>query len=92
METDKKTFLRWTQISKTFPTNKYGFKFHLKRVGDFIVTHPMSNEERAKFKYAAYAYAWAKKWRVRFKSKRIGLDSYECTVTLVSKTRYREYE
>jgi hypothetical protein len=57
MET-KKTWLRPTQITKTFPANKYDFSAVFKRVGDTVETHPMSEGDAERFRKALNFWAY----------------------------------
>lgn len=53
----KKTWQRYHSIVKGVPVNKYNFSKYLRRVGDFVVTHPMSVEDRTKMRKAAHYWA-----------------------------------
>lgn len=85
------THKRWTQTSKTFPSDKYSFSFHLQRIGDWIQTGPLSVSEVKKIVDAAYIWAWHKKWRVQTKRIRVSEDKYEVKITLTSKEYKREF-
>lgn len=81
-----KSWERWTQKTKTFPTNQYHLTEILKNVGDRIITDPMTEEEYERFRRAVKFWGWrrGKKVQVRtfkYDGKRI------VQVTLVSHTR-----
>lgn len=61
----------WKRVSNcpggigTSPKNKYNFSTYLKRVGDFVETHPMPRDEMLKVFYAAHIWAYRKHCRIR---------------------------
>jgi hypothetical protein len=89
METKK--WERWTQSLTIFPSNKYQFSTYLKRVGDFIITHPLSKKERKQIVDAALFWAWHKKKRVTTRALRVAEDKWEVYIELVSQTYERDF-
>lgn len=87
----KGDYTGWTrasQISGKFPENKYDFSRHLKHVGDFVETHPLSERDQTRIKMAAYA--WAFFHNVRVSTKIMKRPEGNCIrVTLVDKLRSR---
>lgn len=85
------TWKRWTELTKTFPSNKYNFKKYLTRPGDYVWTNPMTKEDASRIKKAAENWAYYKKYRVsvyRYPEKD-GMQSVK--IKLLSLTRIREY-
>ena len=69
--------------------NKYDFTLHLKKVGDFVETHPMAYEDVLKVKFAAYA--WAYRHHCRVKTSIIYYaDGCSLLIEVVSATRGRK--
>jgi len=91
MTTEKKTWLRPTQISKTFPTNKYGFDLHLTRAGDWVETNPLSQKEYYNIQDAAHAWAWTRQWTIKTRSYPTD-EGRIMRITLVKKHRERDYD
>jgi hypothetical protein len=93
--TSEKRHRRWSEATETspafFPKDKYGFTEYLTRVGDFVRTHPMSYEDRIKFKKAAHDWAWHKRYKVRVNAYRKGDDVWEMECTLTSKVFGRDF-
>lgn len=85
------THKRWTEKTRQFPKNKYGFTQHLRRVNDWVLTEPMSLADCKRFRDAAYEWAWHKKWRVTVNRFRVSEDTWECCCRLVSKKYEREF-
>lgn len=79
----------WTD---TFPENKYQFSEHLKRVGDWVRTHPLSLSETKKFRDAAYDWAFHKRWRIQCVSYPVGDKLWEVECELIAKQPVRDYE
>lgn len=87
-----KSWVRWTESNRIFPSNKYNFSHHLKRKGDYVAAYPLSSKERKKLADAAYAWAWWHKYTVKITSfpwEKKG--QYIVQVLLVSKYRERDY-
>lgn len=53
----------------TAPKNKYNFTSYLRKVGDFVETHPMSREDVYKVFYAAHIWAWRHHCRIKTEMK-----------------------
>ena len=87
-----KTWERWTQKTKEFPKSKYGFTEYLRRVGDYVETHPMSRADYIRIKDAAKFWAYHHKVRVKIRVQKTGDGMYTVMIMLVSKTREREDE
>ena len=83
----KKHWLRWTQTSRHFPKNKYGFSQHLRKLGDHVITYPMPTADYIRIKDAAKFWAWRHDKRIRTRTRRVGPGMYEVTVTLIAHTR-----
>lgn len=65
MTRDKRSWKRKLNFNPDGSVVKvYGFSEHLKKIGDTIETLPMTMEERNKFKYAAYIWAYRHNCRV----------------------------
>jgi len=69
MTRDKRS---WERVPNTFPgkgnrpRNKYNFTQVLKRVGDFVETHPFPTKREAyRVTYGAHIWAFRHKYRVR---------------------------
>lgn len=88
----KKHWLRPTQITKKFPSNKYGFSENLKEVGDFVETFPMTFKECYTLQKAAHNWAWYKGCVARTKILRAEDGLYVIRVTLDAKVRSREFK
>jgi hypothetical protein len=82
---------RWTTTYKIFPKDKYQFTKLLVKRGDFVVTPPLDNKERKKFKDAAYAWAWRKGYTVEITSTPVADALWEVKCQLVAKTKLREF-
>lgn len=83
----QKTWTRHFQAVKGRPTKKYHFTEHLKRLGDYVETEPISKAERLRMKDAAKYWAYRNDKRLRFWSYPASPDTYICRVTLVALTR-----
>jgi hypothetical protein len=90
METTKH-WLRPTQLTRTFPTNKYFFSEYLQRVGDTIESPIMPIDDITKLKHAAYAWAYARKWRIKTERIPAGRDVQFIRISLVAKHRFRDF-
>lgn len=90
MTMEKKTWLRPTQISKTFPRNKYHFDQHLTDTGDWVETNPLSPKEYDNIQDAAHAWAWFRKYTVKTRSYPTDTGRI-MRITLVKKHRNRDY-
>ena len=88
----KTSWLRPTQISKTFPANKYKFSEYLVNVGDFIETNPVTRADVKKLNKAAHFWAYQHKCRVSVIYYPLPDDMCTVVITLVSKHRYRDYD
>lgn len=88
----KKTWLRWNQLSKTFPTDKYGFSKHLKKVGDYILTHPMEYADMYRMFIAVKNWAYYHKKRVSTERFPVADGKYRLKVMLTSQHRKREFD
>ena len=82
-----KRWTRWTTISKEFPKAKYGFSTLLKKKGDYIVTHPMTEAEYQKIKDAAKFWARHHDCRVTINKHRVDGTHFEVKIMLVEKHR-----
>jgi len=51
------------------PGNKYDFSMYLKKVGDFVVTHPLPRADMLKIFYAAHI--WAVRHHCRVMTERL---------------------
>lgn len=91
MSTGKK-WLRPTEKTKQFPTNKYHFSQHLTQVGDWIETDPVTRSDVKKLNKAAHFWAWQHKCRVSVVYYPAPDDMCVVRITLVSKHRYRDYD
>ena len=80
----KKTWTRWVQQTKEFPKPKYNFTFHLRSVGDYVRTNPITEAEYQKIKDAAKFWAWYHDKRVSIHKDRVGKGLWEVTVKLVA--------
>lgn len=49
------------------PKEKYSFSTHLRHVGDWVETPPLSQEQYLKLKYAAYDWAYWHRCKVSVK-------------------------
>ena len=85
------TWLRPTQISKTFPSNKYSFTKYLTREGDWIETGVLTREEYIKIKKAVNFWAWRKQYTIQVKSVPMPNDCKIVRIFLVKKHRNRDY-
>lgn len=85
------TWLRPTQISKTFPSDKYAFSIHLTRVGDWVETDALHGKEVKNIIDAAHAWAWFHKVTVQCRSSPAPGGGKYVRVTLVKKHRHRDY-
>lgn len=88
-----KLWKRWTTTSPIdgephFPKPVYRFTEILKRVGDYIVTNPLTEAEYTKFKDAAKFWAWYHDKRVRIKKDRLGDGMCKVTVVLMAHHRH----
>ena len=66
--------------------NKYQFSTHLKKVGDYIETHPLTREDADKIIYAAHIWAYRKHCRVNT-CKYYYPDGIAVRITVTSHTR-----
>lgn len=90
--TQKKFWLRPTQITQQFPKNKYHFSSHLTNIGDWIETDPMSKEDRERIKKAVNFWAWHHNVRISFRSWPTSPTTWAVRITLVGKGRIRLYD
>lgn len=61
----KNSWVRRNNIDhKGKPYDKYGFSTHLERVGDWVETEALTQEDYLKIKYAAYDWAYQHRCRV----------------------------
>ena len=81
-------WLKWTQISKEFPKPKYGFSALLRKIGDHVITHPMTEQEYQKIKDAAKFWARFHDCRVSIRKNKATLDTYNVTIMLIEKHRH----
>lgn len=86
-----KKWVRPTQLTKKFPADKYGFSKHLKKVGDWIETHPFPEKQDAvRMLRAAHHWAW-------YYGYRVSVEIHEKTggwiarIFLTDKVRIRDY-
>lgn len=91
MTTQKKPWLRATQKSKTFPTNKYSFSTHLTQIGDWVETDSLHGKEVKNIIDAAHAWAWFHGITIRCKSTLASDGGKHVRITLTKKHRYRDY-
>lgn len=49
----------------TAPHNRYNFSQYLKKVGDFVETHPMDRESLKKVFFSSYIWAYRHHCRIR---------------------------
>lgn len=91
MTTPKKTWLRPTQLSRTFPSNKYQFSTYLTKVGDFVETESLDDKQRNNIIDAAHAWAWFHKKTVKCQSTKAPDGGFYVRVTLIKQHRYRDY-
>lgn len=84
-----KHWKRWTQTSHTkfFPKSKYNFTEILKRVGDYVVTFPMTQKEYLRIKDAAKYWAWYHDKRVSIVKIPASPDTWRVRVTLIAHHR-----
>lgn len=87
----KKSWTRWVEKTKEFPKPKYYFTQHLRHIGDYVETHPISQAEYMKIKDAAKFWAWNHDCRVSIKKNRKANNMCTVRVTLISKHRIKEY-
>ncbi len=85
-------WVRWTAQNKIFPKSKYNFSEHLKKVGDFIETYPISSKDRLRFFIAARNWAYQHKRRVSCYSLKAEEDLWNCRVTLIALHNKRVYK
>ena len=84
--------LRWTEKIKEFPKDKYRFGELLTRIGDFVVTCPLSAKDVKRFRDAAHSWAWNKGWRVAVRATLVSHQMWEVECTLIKKKFERLYE
>ena len=87
----QKTWLRPTQISRTFPPNKYGFTHHLRQIGDWVETQPLDDKGYNNINDAAHFWAWRRGWRVTVLTQPDGEGKKIVRITLIAKHRERDY-
>lgn len=87
----KKTWLRWSQLNGSFRQDKYHFTKHLRKVGDYVVTKPMSQADYIRIKDAAKTWAYRKGKRVKVTKYRLHDKMCYVRVMLVSQHRMRDY-
>ncbi len=87
----KKFWLRPTQISKTFPANKYRFDEVLIDEGDWVKTNPTPRVNIDKFKKAVFFWAYHRKKTVRFKRFYLPEGMEYAVVELLHNYRVRDY-
>lgn len=93
MSSTKKTWVRPTQLTKSFPSKKYYFDDHLKKKGDWLETNPMTREEYLKFKKAVCFWSWRRGYRIKFVSWPVENGAMkEVRVTLTALHRERDYD
>ncbi len=80
----KKHWERWTEKTKTFPTNKYNFTELLKYTGDMLETYPMEFDDYTKFKTAIKFWAWRRNKKVTIRAQKYPGRKRIVRVTLVS--------
>lgn len=88
----KKSWLRPTQLTKKFPSNKYGFSQNLKEIGDFVETFPMTFKECCTLQKAAHNWAWFHGVVATTRILRAGNGLYTIRVTLTAKVRVRDFK
>jgi len=83
---------RPTEITKKFPSNKYGFSVNLTRPGDWVETNPLTKKEYYNIQDAAHFWAW--KHGVTIKTRSWPVDNeHRCMrITLVKLHRERNYD
>ena len=86
-----KHWARWTEKTKAFPKNKYGFSEHLQRPGDYIVTGPLDFSARTKIIDAALFWAWTHQYTIKNRSIRVGEAEWKVRVDLIKLHRNRDY-
>ena len=89
--TSTKTWLRWSQINGSFAENKYHFTTHLKRIGDYVETKPITQADYIRIKDAAKAWAYRKGKRIKTEKFRLPDKMCKVRVTLVSHHRMRDF-
>lgn len=87
-----KQWIRWTQKTKTFPKPKYGFSQHLRHIGDYVETHPITQQEYIQIKDAAKAWAYYHDVRISTKKYKAIGGKFIVRVTFISRTRKDQYE
>lgn len=87
----KKSWTRWTESQKIFPTNKYNFKNILKKAGDYVETHPLSLEDYVKIKKAVHFWAWHRGYTVKTRAFRTPENMYVVYIELLAKHRHRDF-
>lgn len=87
---DLKQWKRWTELTKEFPKPKYNFSQVLRRRGDYVITHPMTFEERERFRWAAKFWAYTHNKRVKFQSLIYDDTRWQVKLTLVELHRKRD--
>lgn len=86
----KKTWVRPTQLTKTFPTNKYDFSSVFKRIGDTVETYPMSESDAERWRKALNFWAYHHGKTVVYKKHR-GPTGVSVVATLTKHHRERDY-
>jgi len=86
------THIRWAAtLGGRFPEDKYRFSKYLRSVGDYITTNPINEKDYKRFKDAAYAWAYRRKWKVAITRLYGPGNMFEVTCTLIRKKYYREF-
>ena len=87
----KKSWLRPTQKTRTFPTNKYDFDNVLVDEGDWAKTSPLPREEVDKLKKALSAWAFYRKKTVKFERFYLPNNMEYAYISLEKSYRERDF-
>ena len=85
-------WLRPTEITKQFPSDKYAFSIHLLRPGDWVETNPLTQKEYYNIQDAAHFWAWKKGYSVKTESWPDGTGLKIVRITLTKLHRERDYD
>lgn len=66
---------------------KYDFTDYLKRVGDFVETHPMSMEDLYKIRFAAHIWAYRHKCRIKTQLRHFPENRYGLLIEIINYKR-----
>lgn len=83
----------WKRVSNcpggpgTQPHNKYNFSTYLKKVGDFIESHPLARPDMERLFQAAHIWAWRKHCRVKTERFFWPEDKVSLLIEVTSNTR-----